>query len=134
MKTIIAGSRKIKDFAHVETAMANCPWRDQITHVVSGCAPGVDTLGEEWAEKNLIHIVRAPAKWDDLTAPGAVVKRHNISGKPYNARAGFDRNEAMAKYADALVAVWNGHSHGTADMIQRAERHGLKIYKHKVTT
>ncbi len=34
----------------------------------------------------------------------------------------------MACYADALVAVWDGRSRGTGDMIRRAKAHGLKVH------
>lgn len=135
MKTIIAGSRAIKDWRHVHDAISLAPWK--ITEVISGCAPGVDTLGEEWARAFGVPIRPFPAAWDDIMAPGAVIRAHAITGKPYNARAGFDRNEEMAKYAalhaGALIAIWNGHSTGTADMIQRAERHRLThIFKHRI--
>ncbi len=45
MKTIIAGSRSIHDYALVVSAVARCGWR--ITEVLSGAAQGVDTLGAE---------------------------------------------------------------------------------------
>lgn len=34
----------------------------------------------------------------------------------------------MADYADALVLVWDGHSRGSADMLARAVRGGLKVF------
>lgn len=33
----------------------------------------------------------------------------------------------MAQYAEALIAVWDGKSSGTADMIQKAKAAGLKV-------
>ena len=41
--------------------------------------------------------------------------------------AGLIRNKKMAKYADALIAFWDGKSKGTKNMIQQAEEFGLKI-------
>ena len=38
----------------------------------------------------------------------------------------------MAAYAEALIAVWDGVSGGTKDMIERAKAHGLKVYIHNV--
>jgi hypothetical protein len=35
-----------------------------ISEVVSGGAPGVDTLAEQWAEKNGIQVTRIPAEWN----------------------------------------------------------------------
>jgi len=34
----------------------------------------------------------------------------------------------MADYADALVAIWDGVSKGTAGMIADATRKGLQVY------
>lgn len=46
--------------------------------------------------------------------------------------AGRIRNREMAKHADALIAVWDGESRGTANMILEAHRAGLKVYVHLV--
>jgi hypothetical protein len=53
-------------------------------------------------------------------------------GKPYNAAAGHWRNGDMARFANALVAVWDGHSNGTRDMIEQAYRHSLFVYVHNL--
>lgn len=108
MKTIIAGSRSITDYSIVCRAIEAVPW--EITEVVSGTARGVDRLGERWAKENNILLKKFPASWD-------------IYGKI----AGLVRNQKMADYANALLAVWDGKSSGTCDMIKRAEKHGLKV-------
>jgi hypothetical protein len=54
------------------------------------------------------------------------------SGGAFDAGAGKRRNIEMAKYADALIAVWDGFSPGTGHMIQQARKHGLKLYVHSV--
>lgn len=41
--------------------------------------------------------------------------------------AGFKRNTEMAKYADALIAFWDGKSKGTKHMIDTAKSHNLKV-------
>jgi hypothetical protein len=110
MKTIIAGSRGISDPALVARAIKESGF--SITEVVSGHAPGVDLLGEEWAEKNQIPVKLFPPDWSRLGAQ----------------RAGFIRNNEMARYADAMIGVWDGESSGTADMIQKAKAAGLKVY------
>ena len=47
MRIIIAGSRNITSYEYLSLA---CELSDfEITEVVSGCARGVDRLGEEWA-------------------------------------------------------------------------------------
>jgi len=113
MKVIIAGSRSITDFETVKKAIEACPF--SVTEVVSGGAKGVDKLGEWYADGENIPIKVFKPSWSNLEAPGAIVKT-NWHGK-YNARAGIDRNEQMGDYADALIAVWDGHSRGTKHMI-----------------
>lgn len=45
----------------------------------------------------------------------------------YGKSAGFKRNVQMAKYADALVAFWDGVSSGTKHMIETAQKMGLDV-------
>lgn len=123
MKVIIAGGREFKDYNKIEKAVKQSGF--EITEVVSGRAQGADQLGEKWARSHKIRVKPFPAKWNDLDQPGAVVKV-NKWGKKYNANAGFFRNEEMAKYADALIAVEGGG--GTRDMIKRAKKHNLKVH------
>lgn len=128
MRLIVAGGR---DYA---LGPDEFEWLDRlherilVAEVVDGGATGADAGGRSWARSRGIAVTPFPAAWSDLDAPGAVV-RTRADGTRYNARAGHDRNEAMAREADAL-AVFPGGS-GTADMIRRAERHGLTIYRYK---
>ena len=108
MRTIIAGSRSL-GLAEVNQAMECCGWTPTV--VLSGTARGVDRAGEEWAAKYDIPIERYPADW-------------KVRGKS----AGFIRNMAMARAADALVAVWDGESPGTKHMIWAAESLGLRVF------
>src|SRR5436190_907473 len=109
MKTIVAGSTRVTDAALVARAIASAPW--DVTEVVSGCARGVDTLGEAWAEAHGVPVTRFPADW-----------------RRYGKGAGPVRNRQMARYADALVAVFNGTSAGTANMIAQARQRGLRLH------
>jgi len=125
MRTIIAGSRSIKDFDVVEEAVEESGF--DVTTVISGGAYGVDRLGEQWAQENGIEFEVYPADWNDITHPDAVVIMSKW-GKPYDVTAGSRRNEQMAEVADALIAIHDGKSKGTQDMIDRAKKHGLKIF------
>lgn len=109
MRTIIAGSRSITDIAHVEQAVKNCGW--SITKVVSGCANGVDRLGEQYATQRNIDLKRFPANWIR-----------------YGRAAGYIRNVKMAENADALIAIWDGKSKGTEHMINIARSKNLNVY------
>ena len=43
-------------------------------------------------------------------------------------RAGFLRNEDMLAIADALVAFWDGESHGTKHMIEISQEKGIPVW------
>lgn len=113
MRTIIAGSRSITDYQVVLKAV-DAAIGIEPTVVLSGCAPGVDALGEQVAHYAGWKVELWPADWKRL-------------GK----RAGYVRNTEMADNADALIAVWNG-SAGTGHMIDIAKAKGLRVYVHEV--
>jgi hypothetical protein len=111
MRTIIAGSRDMTDYSVVCTAMLD--FAEEVTEVVSGEARGVDRLGEKWATMRGIPVKRFPANWDR-----------------FGRSAGYKRNTEMARYAEALVAIWDGKSKGTKNMIDEAKRLGLVVHVH----
>ena len=112
MKVIIAGSRTIiNPKLEVATAIYSCPFAKNITEIVSGTCRGIDKAGEYYGELGGYKVTRFPAAWA-------------IFGK----KAGYIRNERMANYADALIAIWDGKSKGTKHMIDIARKKGLKIY------
>ena len=115
MKVIIAGSRSGPSYLDVTRALARCGFRDEITEVVSGGAVGADMHGERWAKTFGKKLTRFTADWE-------------AHGK----NAGPLRNEKMAQYADALILVWDGRSRGSADMLRRAEAHGLRVYVERI--
>jgi hypothetical protein len=101
MKVIIAGSRSIDSMSLVDQAIQEAldKWgQPEFTEIVCGCADGVDVTGQEWGEQWYIPITHFPAA--DYPTPNM-------------------RNQAMADYADRLVAVWDGKSRGTKDMVGR---------------
>jgi hypothetical protein len=113
VKCIIAGSRSITECQVVAKAIIAS--RFIISEVVSGGAKGVDKLGEQLAKFMGKPMKRFPAEW-------------NKHGRG----AGYLRNTAMAKYADALIAVWDGKSKGTKHMIDAAREKHLKVFVVKV--
>jgi hypothetical protein len=121
MKLIIAGSRSITSMATVEAAILWSGWRDQITKIVSGMAVAVDP------------VTRQPIKTVDVLAydwaisQGIPAEKFYAKWRLYGYDAGFMRNAEMAAYADALLAVWDGRSGGTKDMIFRARERGLPV-------
>ena len=107
MKTIIAGGRNVTTYSFVEEAVKQSGF--SITEVVSGCARGADTLGENYAAKHNIPVKKFPADWS--------------LGKS----AGYLRNLDMGNYGDALIAFWDGQSKGTKHMIDIALEKNLNV-------
>jgi len=108
-RVIIAGSRDIPE----EKALGIITDRlskQKRWHVVSGTARGVDRAGEVYAERKRFPITCFSANWDRF-------------GK----RAGLLRNQTMSWFGTHLLALWDGNSRGTANMIEVASRDGLKV-------
>ena len=121
MKLIIAGSRKFNrqlDARHTQryiyqTINVEAQRFDQFpSHVISGGAHGIDTQGELWAKDKGVKIIRVLPEWDR-----------------YGKAAGPLRNQKMIEQGDALLALWDGESRGTFDIIKRAlaEKVTLKV-------
>ena len=111
MRTVIAGSRDITDTDRVCLLLDECPWT--VTTVLSGKAPGVDTIGEHWADTKGVPVDPYPPD----------TKRYGVPV------AFFIRNQVMAENAEALMLVWDGNSKGSRDMLERAKRQCLRIYE-----
>ena len=100
MKIIVAGSRTFTDYNMTRDILNNISEFNMITTIISGQARGADTQGEMWAASYKIPVKKYPANWTD-----------------YGKRAGYIRNEQMAKEGDMLIAFWDGKSKGTKHML-----------------
>lgn len=120
MKVIVAGSRWIWDRTIVEAAIINSNYH--ISELVSGGnrgwdaenerQTGVDGFGEDWAKARGIPIKLFPPEW-----------------QKFGKRAGPLRNGSMARYADALILIWDGKSAGSASMLREARANGLLVFE-----
>ena len=108
MKVVIAGSRSITDLSVLKDAIFQSDFL--VSEVVSGCARGVDKLGELWAEDNDVPVKEFPANW----------------GR-FGRAAGMYRNAEMADYCDGGIILWDGESRGTLDMIDKLRRLGKPV-------
>lgn len=126
MKCIIAGSRTMNDYSTLLKAIADSGWANDITEVVCGDAVGADSLGDRWAKEKNIPVTHFPADWKNIKGKDAIV-RTNSYGK-YNAKAGINRNEKMAKYADKLIAIIENGSRGTTHMIETMQKLDKDVY------
>ena len=113
MKTIIAGGRTITDYSLVLSAIRESEF--EITEIVSGMAPGVDTLAIQYSQENNLPLAEFHADWNQ-----------------YRRAAGPIRNREMAEYGEALIAIWDGESRGTKNMIEEATKRGLKVYVKRI--
>ncbi len=136
MKLIIAGGRTFSNFEYgfkcIDHMTKGTP-KSEIT-IICGKAAGGDTCGEEWYKLHKeegVQIEYFIPKWDDTSAPDAVVKINKF-GKEYNAKAGMDRNHAMGDTATHLIAFWDNKSRGTKDMINYMTKLGkpVKVFEY----
>lgn len=110
MKLIIAGGRDFNDYDLLCDKVSQFIGDEKNITIVSGLAKGADTLGCNYAAENNYPIEGFAAEW-------------HIHGRS----AGIRRNKYMAKYADALIAFWDGKSRGTMHMIDFAHSLGLRV-------
>lgn len=121
-RIIIAGSRSFHDYDYLAKSVneilkiENLTLQDNI-RIISGTANGADHLGEMFAIRNRIKLIRFPANWDE-----------------YGKAAGVIRNRQMAEFASEdsikgiLIVFWDGESKGSKNMIDEAKKRNLKIY------
>jgi hypothetical protein len=112
MKVIVAGSHGITDSNLVAGAIQASGFA--ITEIVSGGAKGVDRLGENYAAQHGIPVRKFITDWR------------------LGRGAGIKNNADMADYADALVAIWDGRSRGTKNVIELMRKMNKPV--HVVTT
>lgn len=113
MNVIVAGSRAIADEEYIYSVIDDVLHSNDIhvKKIISGGANGVDKIAIEYAkERNLSYHVE------------------NAQWKHYGKQAGMIRNFEMSKLGDILIAIWDGHSKGTKNMIDicNKNRHARK--------
>jgi len=110
MKLIIAGSRTIEPTYQLLLSLLD-HFKIIPSEIVSGGARGVDESGEMYANLHELPCKYFLSNWE----------QHGKS-------AGFKRNLEMAKYADALLAIWDGKSKGTKHMMDIMYDYGKPVY------
>lgn len=111
---------------------------DQVTiiHGACNCGEGERRIGTDYWAHNYCQIWRHwglkelpfPAKWHDFNVPNVLIRHRD--GVPYNARAGFERNQRMLDEGKPTHALGTLGGSGTTDMlarIRRAIERGVKI-------
>jgi len=112
-RLLVAGGRDFSDYALLCTTLdkfIECA-RGPI-EFVSGGAKGADALGERFAAERGYPITVMKAEW-----------------KKYGKAAGVIRNKQMLDYIwledPAVIAFWDGSSHGTKHTIDTAIKMGI---------
>lgn len=113
MKVIVAGSRDIVSYRPVKEAYSESAFI--ASEIVSGGARGVDTSAVTLASHLNVPITFFYAEWDK-----------------YGKSAGYKRNQQMAEYADALIAIWDCQSKGTKHMIDIMTKLNKPIEVYKI--
>lgn len=108
MRVIVCGSRDWTDREAIAGRLFDLPPGSTIVH---GNAKGADRIAGQEGQK-LGHLIEMhPANWE----------AHGKSAGPI-------RNRIMAELgADLCLAFWDGHSRGTAHMVDCAEKRGIPL-------
>lgn len=119
MRTIIAGSRAVGrlsarkwDYDYLKELVSQAVAESgiEITTVISGGAGGPDRAGEIWAETTKTPVEQFKPDWR------------------LGRGAGLKCNGDMVATADALIAIYDGKSKGTLDMIEKMKRARKKVF------
>ena len=119
-RIVIGGSRHFQDYNifcrlldHcLETELNGC----NIT-ILSGHCSGVDRMAERYAEEHGIPLAVFPAEWER-----------------YGRAAGPLRNRHMVEQCDGIIALWDGNSKGTKDLIATARKLDKPLWILNITT
>ena len=120
MKLIIAGSREITNKVeifeiirkYIETSFkVNLLTDISELSIISGMAREIDSVAVKYAKENNIKLLEYPANW-----------------KNFGKSAGHIRNLEMAKDGTHLLAIWDGQSKGTKNMIDQMKKMGKSTY------
>lgn len=104
MRIVVAGSRDMPGaLTWIVRGFQLCGWVP--TTIISGGGGEVDEAAEQYARRNDIPFELYMAEWDDK-----------------GPAAGPIRNREMALSGYRLLAIWDGESPGTADMIRQMQR------------
>ncbi|MCX5569652.1 DUF2493 domain-containing protein [Kaistia nematophila] len=108
MRVLVCGGRDFRDRAAMARALD--PLRNKMSALMSGGAPGADTMAWDWGWTNHFPCERYMADW-----------------KTHGRAAGPIRNQRMIDEGkpDLVIAFPGGR--GTADMIRRAKAAGIEV-------
>ena len=107
MKLAIIGSRNI---THIDEKELSTLIPHNVSEIVSGGASGIDRIAADYAHKSGIKLTEFLPEYNR-----------------YRRAAPLKRNEAIARYADEALAIWDGRSKGTKHTIELFYYLGKKV-------
>lgn len=111
MRIIVCGSRDATEFGPLERELNRVITTFPSTIVHGACPTGADAFACEYAKRGDHNDEPHPADW----------QKHAKSAGPIRNR------EMAAAGADLCIALWDGRSKGTLDMITRATKAGIPV-------
>jgi hypothetical protein len=126
MRILVCGGRDYSNQSHMFDVLSRFHAENPITVLIHGAAQGAERMAATWAKLRKVLCYAYPASWSDISHPDALI-RHTASGRPYDARAGYRRNQIMLdRGRPDLVLAFSG-GRGTFDLIKRAKVAGLTV-------
>ena len=104
MKVAVIGSRSLT----VQNMGEYLP--QGVTEIVSGGAKGIDTCAREYAHQSGLKLTEFLPDYPR-----------------YGRSAPLRRNLEIIRYADQVIAFWDGRSHGTRFVIEECSKQGKKV-------
>ena len=140
-RVVVAGTRTFKDQALFLKVLNDFVLYNKLepsnTAFISGLAKGPDSMIVDWCKQYDWNYAEYPADWNNLDVPNVRIRR-NDQGEKYNALAGHNRNTEMAEAGNRLLAIWDGSSPGTKNMLDLAKKLShtitlVKVHQHVKT-
>ncbi len=111
MRVLVCGGRDYSDWAAVHGVLDGLHRKHTITALIHGNAKGADALADDWAAGKVETLTFTPA-WEE-----------------HGKAAGPLRNQKMLDEGKPDMVVAFPRGRGTADMVSRAEKAGIRIVK-----
>lgn len=109
MKVLVCGGRDYADRAYLWSVLDGMG-PPEVSAIISGMAPGADSLAAEWAVRFGFPLHTFPADW-----------------RAHGRAAGPIRNQRMLDEGKPDIVVASPGGHGTADMVRRAKAAGVPV-------
>ena len=107
MKVAVIGSRSFADYGLLCRTLDAIP---ELSTIVSGGAPGADSLGERYSDER-----------------GLAKQIYRPDWARYGRGAGKVRNKTIVDASDLVVAFWDGASTGTRHALDYAKQRGKPV-------